>query len=141
MYKRSWTLPITHDLLLYLLFPDFYHLKHPNQFNYGFDKLYISVNKDNFHKQEFFSQQFFPHNTDKFGNKAHSSTTAYRHKNITEEAQNGEMPTLMTCLSKSCFTHWCTYLDLYRILVLFFNKLFQILCYTFFICFLLTAWV
>lgn len=109
MYKRSSTLPITHDLLLYLLFPDFYHLKHQNQFNYGFDKLYISVNKDNFHKQDFFSQQFFPHNTDKFGYKAHSSPTAYRHKDTRKEAQNGETPTLMTSIGKTlslrCFTH------------------------------------
>lgn len=119
----------------------FLSFKTSNQFNYGFDKLYISMNKDNFHKQDFFSQQFFPHNTDKFGNKAHSSTTAYRHKNITEEAQHGETPTLMTCIGKSlvlrCFTHWCTDLDLLMCIFIvfwfcFLIQLFQILCYTFF---------
>ena len=55
MYKRSSTLPITHNLLLYLLFPGFYHLKNPYQFNYGFDSCIflwikiISINRNFFH--------------------------------------------------------------------------------------------
>lgn len=139
MYKRSSTLPITHDLLLYLLFPDFYHLKHPNQFNDGFDKLYMSVNKTISINRNFFHSSFFlTILTGLVIKHIHQQLPTARHKDTRKEAQNGETPTLMTSIGKTlglrCFTHWCTNLDLFMLFFIVFCfsiQFLKILCYTF----------